>query len=75
MSHRVLNLPRVWQPVDAETVCTRIAIGPGEYREMTLTPEEAENYALDLLVDARRAKVRRAANQRLMKGTESPEAN
>ncbi|PSJ60730.1 hypothetical protein C7I85_11850 [Mesorhizobium soli] len=60
--NRCLMLPRVWQPRDPETVCTRIQTeGPSVYFEITLTPEEAEAHALDLLNDAQRAKQARAS--------------
>ncbi|PSJ55746.1 hypothetical protein [Pseudaminobacter soli (ex Li et al. 2025)] len=71
--NRCLMLPRVWQPRDPETVCTRIQTeGPSVYFEITLTPEEAEAYALDLLVDARRAKGARASREWIEKIAQQP---
>lgn len=61
---RCLMLPRVWQPRDPETVCTRIPTEDQHtYLEMNMTPEEAEAYALDLLNDARRAKGARSSRE------------
>lgn len=66
---RCLLLPRVWEPRNPETVCSRIPTeSPNTYWELTMTPEEAETYALDLLVDARRAKAARATRERWKSG-------
>ena len=79
MSHRVLTLPRVWMSPDPEKVCVRVPDDPG-YFEIMLTPDEAENFIVDLMVDMRRAKaavrsghwVRRI---KVREGTESPDVN
>ena len=58
MSHRVLNLPRVWASPDPEKVCVRVPIdGPERYFEMMMTPDEVDNLVVDLVVDRRRALV------------------
>lgn len=58
MTHRCLYFPRVVTPTSTpDMVVTRIPTGsPDTYFEQTMTPQEAENYALDLLLDARRAR-------------------
>lgn len=68
---RILLAPKVWMPRDPEMVEYRTPVGsPNEYFETVLTPEEAENHALELLIDARRAKQARACRQWLEKPSE-----
>lgn len=61
MTHRCLYFPRVVTPTATpDMVVTRIPTGsPDTYFEQTMTPQEAENYALDMLLDARRARAYR----------------
>lgn len=70
---RCLLLPRVWEPRNPETVSSRVPTeSQNVYFEITLTPEEAEAYALDLLVDARRAKAARASREWMEKLSRPP---
>ena len=79
MSHRVLNLPRVWASPDPEMVCIHVPDEPG-YFEIMRTPDEAENFMVDLMVDMRRAKAAIRSGHWVRKikaraGTESPGGN
>lgn len=64
---RCLHTPYVTQARDPETVCVRTpTASPREYFETVLTPEEAENLGLELLIEARRAKEARAHREWLL---------
>lgn len=60
--NRCLLRPYTTMPRDPESVCIRTPTSsPNEYFETVLTPEEAEDYGLNLLIEARRAKAARAS--------------
>lgn len=74
MKPRCLFVPYVTATERVESVVTRTPTSdPNEYFETEMTPEEAENYALDLLIAVRRAKHVRASrewHERQQSGTE-----
>lgn len=64
MKPRCLLRPYTTMPRDPETVCVRTPTSsPESYFETVLTPEEAEDYALNLLIEARRAKAARSSRE------------
>lgn len=68
MKPRCLFVPYVIGSEKVESVVVRTPTSdPTEYFETELTPEEAENYALDLLIAVRRAKSVRASREWLEK--------
>jgi len=57
VTHRILYLPKPCMSPDTKMVCVRIPLDdPNEYYEMMLTPDEAQNFGLELMIDACRAR-------------------
>lgn len=68
MKPRCLFIPYVIASERVESVVTRTPVGePNTYFETEMTPEEAENFALDLLNEARKAKHLRSSREWLEK--------
>lgn len=64
MKPRCLFIPYVIATERVQSVVLRTPTSdPNEYFETELTPEEAENYALDMLIAVRRAKSARASRE------------
>lgn len=60
--------PYLVQPRDPATVCVKTPVtGPEDFYETTLTPDEAELYGLELMLDAKRARFYIESQARLRK--------
>lgn len=56
-TRRVLYLPKPCMSPDTKMVCIRLPLdNPNEYLETMLTPDEAQNFGLELMIDAARAR-------------------
>lgn len=68
MSHRCLYLPRVVMSEQPEFVVSKVPLDtPDTYFETVMEPDEAIEYAAQLINDALRAKRMRETNQWLAK--------